>query len=83
MTILVIAEHDAGALKPATLNTVAAAAKIGGELHLLVAGEAIAAVAAACAKIAGVTKVLSVDSALYAHHLPENLADLVVSLAGS
>ena len=83
MTILVLAEHDAGALKPATLNTVAAATKIGGEVHVLVAGEAIADVSAACAKIAGVAKVLCVDSALYAHHLPENLADLVVSLAGS
>jgi len=83
MTILVLAEHDAGALKPATLNTVAAASKIGGEVHILVAGEGISSVAAACAKIVGVAKVLSVDSALYAHHLPENLADLVVSLAGS
>ena len=83
MTILVLAEHDAGALKPATLNTVAAASKIGGEVHVLVAGSGIADVAAACAKIAGVTKVLAVDSALYAHHLPENLADLVVALAGA
>ena len=83
MTILVLAEHDAGVLKPATLNTAAAAARIGGEVHVLVAGEAVAAVAAACAKIAGVAKVLAAESALYAHHLPENLADLVVSLAGS
>ena len=83
MTILVIAEHDAGALKPATLNTVAAATKIGGEVHVLVAGSGIAPVAEAAARIAGVAKVLSVDSAPYAHHLPENLADLVVSLAGS
>ena len=81
MTILVLAEHEAGALKPATLNAVTAAVKIGGDIHVLVAGEAVAAVAAACAKIAGVAKVLTADSALYGHHLAEPLGDLVVSLA--
>ena len=81
MTILVLAEHDGGALKPATLNTVTAAAKIGGEIHVLVAGEGVADIAAACAKIAGIAKVLSADSALYAHHLAEPLAALIVGLA--
>jgi electron transfer flavoprotein alpha subunit len=81
MSVLVIAEHEAGALKPATLNAVTAAVKIGGDIHVLVAGEAVAAVAAACAKVAGVAKVLTADSALYGHHLAEPLGDLIVSLA--
>jgi electron transfer flavoprotein alpha subunit len=82
MTILVIAEHEGGALKPATLNTVTAATKIGGDVHVLVAGSGINAVAEAAAKISGVAKVLSADAALYAHHLAEPLAALIVSLAG-
>ncbi|RBH50044.1 electron transfer flavoprotein subunit alpha/FixB family protein, partial [Pseudomonas sp. MWU13-2860] len=57
MTILVIAEHDNKVVAPATLNTVAAAAKIGGDIHLLVAGQGVGAVAEAAAKIAGVSKV--------------------------
>ncbi|MBD8493146.1 electron transfer flavoprotein subunit alpha/FixB family protein [Pseudomonas syringae] len=81
MTILIIAEHDKGALVPATLNTVAAAQKIGGDIHVLVAGEGVAAVAEAAAKIAGVAKVLVADHAAYAHLLPENVAPLVVELA--
>ncbi|BAE52707.1 electron transfer flavoprotein subunit alpha/FixB family protein [Paramagnetospirillum magneticum] len=83
MTILVIAEHEGGALKSATLNTVSAASKIGGDVHVLVAGSGIGAVAEAAAKVAGVAKVLSADAALYANHLAEPLAALVVSLAGS
>ncbi|MFD2884516.1 electron transfer flavoprotein subunit alpha/FixB family protein [Pseudomonas lini] len=71
MTILVIAEHDNKVLAPATLNTVAAAAKIGGDIHVLVAGQGAGAVAEAAAKIAGVAKVLSADNAAYAHQLPE------------
>ncbi|MDO8604958.1 MAG: FAD-binding protein, partial [Phaeospirillum sp.] len=81
MTILVLAEHEAGALKPATLNAVTAAVRIGGDIHVLVAGDGVAAVAGACAKVAGVAKVLTADSALYAHHLAEPLGDLIVSLA--
>ena len=80
MTILVIAEHDGKALAPATLNTVAAAAKIGGDIHVLVAGQGIGAVAEAAAKIAGVAKVLVADNAAYAHQLPENVAPLVAEL---
>ncbi len=80
MTILVIAEHDNKVLAPATLNTVAAAAKIGGDIHVLVAGQGAGAVAEAAAKIAGVSKVLSADNAAYAHQLPENVAPLVAEL---
>ena len=83
MTILVIAEHEGGALKAATLNTVTAASKIGGDVHVLVAGSGIAAVAEAASKINGVAKVLVADAALYANHLAEPLAALIVSLAGS
>jgi len=82
MSVLVIAEHDNKALKPATLNAVTAAAKIGGEIHLLVAGGGgCRPVAEAAAKIAGVAKVLLADDPLYEHHLAENLALLVVKLA--
>jgi electron transfer flavoprotein alpha subunit len=80
MTILVIAEHDNKVLAPATLNTVAAAVKIGGDIHVLVAGQGVGAVAEAAAKIAGVAKVLVADNAAYAHQLPENIAPLVASL---
>ncbi|MCW2242746.1 electron transfer flavoprotein subunit alpha/FixB family protein [Azospirillum canadense] len=87
MAILVIAEHDNAALKPATLNAVTAAAKIanslGGDIHLLVAGQGAQAVADAAAKVTGVSKVLLADDAAYAHALPENLAPLVVGLAKS
>lgn len=81
MSILVIAEHDNAALKAATLNAVSAAAKIGGEVHILVAGQGAQAVAEAAAKVAGVAKVLLADDAAYAHPLPENVAPLVVTLA--
>jgi len=80
MAVLVLAEHDGTALKPATLNTVAAAAKLG-EMHVLVAGSGCAGVAAEAAKIAGATKVLVADDAIYAHPLAEELARLLVSLA--
>ncbi|MFK3724982.1 electron transfer flavoprotein subunit alpha/FixB family protein [Pseudomonas monteilii] len=83
MTVLIIAEHENGALAPSTLNTVAAAAKIGGEAHVLVAGQNVGAVAEAAAKIAGVTKVLVADNAAYGHALPENVAPLVKELAAS
>ena len=81
MTILVLAEHDGGSLKPATLNTITAAAAIGGEIHVLVAGDGVAAVAEACAKVAGVARVLVAESGLYAHHLAEPLGALIVGLA--
>jgi electron transfer flavoprotein alpha subunit len=81
MAILVIAEHDNAALKPSTLNTVAAAAKIGGPVHLLVAGHQCAGVAQAAAKIQGIEKVRVADTPLYAHPLAENLAALVTGMA--
>ncbi len=77
MTLLVIAEHDNASLKAVTLNTVAAAHKIGGEIHVLVAGSGCAAVAAAAAKIAGVTKVRLADAAHYADQTAENVAALI------
>jgi len=83
MSVLVIAEHDNQSLKGATLNTVAAAAKIGGDIHVLIAGSACAAVAQAAAQIAGVSKVLLADAAQYKDHLAESMAALVVSLAGN
>jgi electron transfer flavoprotein alpha subunit len=80
MTILVIAEHTNTALAAATLNTVAAAQKIGGDIHVLVAGANAGAAAEAAAKIAGVAKVLVADNAAYANQLPENVAPLVAEL---
>ena len=65
MTILVIAEHDNAALKGSTLNTVAAASKIGGDIHVLVAGAGCGAVADAAKQIAGVAKVKVADNAIY------------------
>lgn len=81
MTALVIAEHDHGTLKSATLNTVTAAAALGGDVHVLVAGHNAAAAAAAAAQIAGVAKVLHADSAALAEGLAENVAAQVIALA--
>jgi len=81
MSTLILAEHEGGALLPATLNVVTAASAIGSDVHMLVAGADVAAVAEAAAKIAGVSKVLVCDDAAYAHELAENLATLVVSHA--
>jgi electron transfer flavoprotein alpha subunit len=80
MAILVVAEHTNAALAAATLNTVTAAQKIGGDIHVLVAGQGVGAVAEAAAKIAGVSKVLVADHAAYAHQLPENVAPLIALL---
>ena len=77
MTILVIAEHDNVALKAATLNTIACAAKIGGEVHVLVAGSGCAVAAQAAAALAGVAKVNVADAAHYADQTAENLAALI------
>ncbi|MCR9254532.1 MAG: FAD-binding protein [Alphaproteobacteria bacterium] len=81
MASLVIAEHKDGALIPATLHAVTAAAEVGGPVHVLVAGSGSQAIADAAAKIAGVEKVLHADSAEYANPLAENLAPLVVKTA--
>lgn len=81
MTTLVIAEHDQQQLHGATLNTVGAALRLGGEVHLLVAGSDCAAVAAQAARLRGVTKVLLADAPHYAAQTAENLAALVVANA--
>jgi electron transfer flavoprotein alpha subunit len=81
MTILVIAEHDNASLKASTLNTVAAAAKIGGDIHVLVAGSNAQAAADAAAKIAGVTKVLLADAPQLADGLAENVDGTVLRIA--
>ncbi len=77
MAILVIAEHDNASLKAATLNTVTAAGKLGGDIHVLVAGSDCAAVAQAAAQVAGVGKVLLVDAPHYGDQTAENLAALI------
>ncbi len=82
MSILLIAEHDHGSIKDATLSTVTAATQIGGDVHVLVAGSNCADAGAAAAGIAGVSKVLVADAAHFEHPLAENLSALVISLAG-
>ena len=82
MAILVYAEHDNASLKKATLNTIAAAQEIGGDIHVLVAGLNCQAAADEAAKAAGVSKVLLEDDAAYEYQLAENLALLVTDLAG-
>ncbi|TWC39035.1 electron transfer flavoprotein alpha subunit apoprotein [Pseudomonas sp. SJZ079] len=80
MAILVVAEHTNAALAAATLNTIAAAQAIGGDIHVLVAGAGCGAAADAAGKVAGVSKVLVADNAAFAHQLPENVAPLVAEL---
>ena len=82
MSVLVIAEHDNAELKPATLNTIAAAAQLG-DVDILVAGENCGAVADAAAKIAGVGKVLKADASALKTGLAENIAPMIVDLASS
>ena len=79
MSALVLVEHNDGKVKDATLAAVTAAGKLG-EVHALVAGEGVDAVAQATAKIAGVAKVLVADDAAYKAQLAENVAPLVVGL---
>jgi electron transfer flavoprotein alpha subunit len=83
MTALVIAEHDNASIKGATLNTVTAASKCGGDVHVLVAGHNAGAAAAAAAKIAGVAKVIHADGEHFAHGLAENVAAQVLAIAGA
>jgi len=83
MTILLLAEHDNKALSEQTAKVLSAAAKIGGDVHILVAGSGASAVADAASKLSGVAKVLVADDAAYANGLSEPLADPSVSLAGS
>ena len=81
MKTLVWAEHEGGQLKDATLAVVTAAAKLG-EVHLIVAGHGVGAVAEAAARIAGVGKVHVADDAAFAHGLAENVAPLIVDQMG-
>ena len=81
MKTLVIAEHDHKSLKSATRNAVAAAAKLGAPISVLVAGHNAEAAAKAAAALSGVAEVLHADSAAYEFFLAENLAALVVGLA--
>jgi len=81
MSNLVIVEHDNSEIAAATLHTVTAAQQIGGDIDLLIAGENCAAVADEAAQIAGISKVKVADNAMFAHHLAENLATLIVEMA--
>lgn len=81
MTNLVIAEHDNSSLKPATLNTVAAAAELGGDIHILVAGKVAQAVADEAAKVVGVSKVLLADGDSLEQFLAENVAAQALAVA--
>jgi electron transfer flavoprotein alpha subunit len=83
MTSLVVAEHDNASIKGATLNTVTAAAKCGGEVHVLVAGFNAAGAAKAASQIAGVAKVIQAEGEHLAHGLAENVAAQVLAIAGA
>jgi electron transfer flavoprotein alpha subunit len=82
MGVLVIAEHDAGGLRPATLNAVSAASSLGTDLDVLVVGSDCRSAAEAASRISGVARVLLADSQVYAHQLAENVAPLVAQVAG-
>jgi electron transfer flavoprotein alpha subunit len=81
MSVLVVAEHDNKSVKKATLNTVAAAQKLGSDVHVLVAGYQAAEAAKAAAAVSGVSKVLHADAPHLAEFLAENVAALIVALA--
>ena len=83
MTTLLIAEHDNASIKDATNKALTAAAALGAEVHVLVAGENAKGAADAAAKLAGVKKVLLADGAAYTRDLAEPLAALIVALAPS
>jgi electron transfer flavoprotein alpha subunit len=83
MPALVLAEHDNAHLKAPTLNAITAAAKAGGEVHVLVVGSGCAAAGAQAAKVTGVTKVLVADAPHFANQLAENVAAQVVAVAKS
>lgn len=81
MSVLVIAEHHQGQLKPSTLNAVTAAVKIGGDVHMLVMGFQIAPIVETAAKIQGVAKVLAADSVTFENMLSEAVSPLVAGIA--
>jgi electron transfer flavoprotein alpha subunit len=82
MTSLLLAQHDGSELAKATLHAVTAASQLGADVHLLVAGKDCGAVANEAAKVSGVTKVLHADADLFANPVAEDLAALLVGLAG-
>ncbi len=81
MSVLVVAELSDGQIAPATRNAVTAAVQINSDVHLLVAGQGCGDAAAAGGKIAGITKVLCADYAVYANGLAENIAKLIAGIA--
>ena len=83
MAVLVFAEHDDAELNVATLHVVTAASEIDADVHVLIAGEGCGGAAEAAAQVAGVSKVLVADDAVYANRLAENTAPLLVALAPS
>ena len=83
MSILVIAEHDNTNLKGSTLNTVAAAGNLTGDIHLLIAGSGIESVLSESQTLDGVSKVISCDNATYANFIAEDLSDLILSISES
>ena len=83
MATLIIAEHDNAAIKGAVLNTVTAGQKLGQEMHVLVAGFECASVAEAASKLSGVTKVLVADAESLKNCLVEDVADVVMTVAGN
>jgi electron transfer flavoprotein alpha subunit len=80
MSVLVLAEHDNASIKDATRVAITAAGKLGGDVHVLVAGQSAQGAADAAAKIAGVSKVLLADDTAYANGLAENVAPLIEGL---
>ena len=83
MSVLVVADHDNEALKPVTLVSLAAAAEIGGDVDVLIAGHNCEAVANEAAQVGCVNRVLLADAESYEHALPENVAPLVIGLSGN
>ena len=83
MSILVIAEHDNVSLKGATLNTIAAATKISGDISLLVAGSDCSSVVSEAQTIDGISKVISCDDLKYKNFIAEDLAELVMSISSN
>jgi electron transfer flavoprotein alpha subunit len=81
MSILVMCDHENGQFGTATLNAVNAATEIGGEIHILVAGDKSGSVAGQAAKVTGICKVLVANGAEYEHGIAENLAPLIYDLA--
>ncbi len=83
MSILVIAEHNNANLKPATLNTVAAAKELNGEVHLLISGNSCQSVADEASGVEGISKILISDNTAYENQLAESTANLIKSVAGN